>query len=445
MKKQIDMVNGNLISGMIRFSIPLILSSLLQIFYNMADTFIVGVFDDPLSMGAVSASGTVVGCVVNVFLGIAVGVNILSARSYGAGDTHSTKEFGKSAIALSLIFGIVFFILGHIIAEPLLELIGIDPVIRGKTLTYIRVYLFGVPFSALYNFISSYLRGLGETTYPTATLIISGAVNVILNVVFVKYLKMGVAGVALATAISTILSFVMIFVYYLKHPYGSRIKDIRLDKRICNKIIALGLPTGLQSLIAVISCNFGTAAINTFGAAALAGEAIQLQMESLLSVGFAGLNAAIITFVSQNFGAGNYKRLNTIYRVSFTFGIIYALAGSFIAYSLRHPFVNMFAHGDMEVTMYALKKINCIILPYTVVAILHIPSCMLRGIGGTFEAMLLSVGGCIYRICWILLLFPLPTFHSIEFIFISYPIEWIVSGIISAILYNNKKKKLLTT
>ena len=346
MKKQIDMVNGNLISGMIRFSLPLILSSLLQIFYNMADTFIVGMYDDPLSMGAVSVSGTVVGCVVNVFLGIAVGVNILSARSFGAGDTNSVKEYGKTAISLSLIFGIVFFILGHIITEPLLELIGIDPQIRGKTITYIRVYLFGVPFCALYNFISSYLRGLGETTYPTITLIISGAVNVILNVIFVKYCRMGVAGVALATAISTFLSFIMIFIYYLKHPYGSRIKDINLNKNTAKKIIALGLPTGLQSLIAVISCNFGTAAINTFGAAALAGEAIQLQMESLLSVGFAGLNAAVITFVSQNVGAGNYKRLDTIYRVSFATGIIYALLGSFIAYSLRYPFVDMFAHGD---------------------------------------------------------------------------------------------------
>ncbi len=442
MKKQIDMVNGNLLSGMFRFAMPLVLCSVLQVLYNSADTFIVGMYDDPLSMGAVSSAGGVLACVVNLFIGIAVGVNILAARFFGAGDMKTVRKYGGTGIVLGGIFGVLICVLGQIFAKPLVEIIGIAPEIRDRTITYMRIYLFGVPFSALFNFISAFLRGTGDTKSPTRSLVISGAVNVVFNIIFVKELKLGVTGVATATAISMFVSFFLAFCAFVKSPVGVKTKEIRFDMTICRNIIKVGLPTGFQSLFATVSNVFTTSAMNGFGAAAISGEAIEIQMESLLCVGISGICSAVVTFVSQNVGAGNYKRLGEIFRKGFFVAAVYCIVGTVIAYSTRVPFVEMFAHGNEEVAMFAYKKFNFIILPFVTVAIKEIPGSMLQGIGETFLAMLVSVFTCLFRIAWIVFLLPIPIFHSVEFLFVSYPIVWTMGGIIYFAIYQHRKKRL---
>ncbi len=441
MKKQIDMINGNLISGMFRFALPLILSGLLQVFYNSADTFIVGMYDDPLSMGAVSSAGGVLGCVLNLFIGMSVGVNILAARFFGAGDVEAVKKFGGNSVILGAVFGIMICVIGQIFAEPLVELIGIAPEIRERTITYMRLYLLGVPFSALFNFISAFLQGTGDTKRPTKCLIVSGAVNVLFNIIFVKHLGLGVAGVAIATAISMFVAFALAFRSFIKSPVGVGFGNIRFDMGICRNIIVMGLPAGIQNLLNTVSNVFTTSAMNSFGAAAISGEAIEIQMESLLCVGVSGISAAIVTFVSQNVGAGNYERLKKIFKTGFLVEAIYCIVGTVIAYSFRHPFVNMFAHGDMEVAKYALIKIDFIILPFITMAIQDAPSGMLRGIGGTFPAMLIAMFGCIFRIVWILFLLPLH--RTVGCLFISYPIVWAISGVMSFVIYQIQKNKLI--
>jgi len=443
MKKQIDMVNGNILSGMFRFAIPLIISSVLQVLYNSADTFIVGAYDDPLSMGAVGSANGIINCVVQLFIGISVGVNILAARFYGAGDMSAVKRYGRNGLILGAVFGIFVCCLGLLLAEPLVEFIGVAPEIRVRTLTYIRIYMIGVPFSAMFNFVSAFLQGTGDTRRPTKCLVISGAVNVVLNVVFVKYMGMGVAGVATATVVSLAIAFLLAFRAFAKSSVGVKLKEVKFESNFCRNIIAMGLPVGLQNLLNSVSNIFTTSAMNKFGSAAISGEAIELQMESLLCVGVSGISAAIITFVSQNMGAGKYDRLGKIFKTGFTIQVIYCLAGTTIAYLLRVPFVEMFAHGDQTVAMYAYKKINFIIVPFVTIAIADAPSGMLRGIGGTFPAMLISMGGCLFRIAWIVFLLPLPQLYSVEFLFLSYPIMWTASGIVAFIVYSVKKKKLV--
>ncbi len=443
MRKQIDMINGNLLSGMFRFAMPLIISSMLQVFYNAADTFIVGTYDDPLSMGAVGSAGGIIGCVVTLFIGISVGVNILAARFFGAGDIDAVKRYGRTGVILGCVFGLFVCLLGQIFAEPLVRLIGIDPVIRQRTVTYIRIYMLGVPFSAMFNFVSAFLQGTGDTKRPTFCLIISGACNVVMNVIFVKYLRWGVAGVATATAMSMTIAFVLAFVSFVKSPVGVKVKELKFEKKICKNIIAMGLPAGLQNLVNTVSNIFTTSAMNGFGPEAISGEAIEIQMESILCVGVAGITAAIVTFVSQNVGAGNYKRLGSIFKTGFTVEVIYCIVGAAIAYSVREPFVEMFAHGNQEVAMYAYKKINFIIVPIVTIAIADAPAGMLRGIGQTFPAMLISMGSCLFRIAWILFLLPIPQFYSVEFLFLSYPIVWTISGIVMYIVYQIKKKQLM--
>ena len=443
MKKQIDMINGNLLSGMFRFAIPIIISSVLQVFYNAADTFIVGMYDDPLSMGAVSSAGGVLGCVVNLFIGMSIGVNILAARFFGADDMDAVRRFGGNGFILGGVFGIMICVLGQIFAEPLVELIGIAPEIRGRTITYMRIYLCGVPFSALFNFISAFFQGTGDTKRPTKCLMISGAVNVLFNIIFVKYLGMGVAGVATATAISMFVAFALVFRSYIKNNLGVSVKNIKFDKGICRNIIIMGLPAGLQNMVNTVSNVFTTSAMNGFGATAISGEAIEIQLENILCIGIAGISAAVVTFVSQNVGAGNYKRLSAILKTALIVEVIYCVVGTAITYSIRVPFVEMFAHGNSEVAMYAYKKINFIILPFVTMAILDVPSGMLRGIGQTFPAMLIAMGGCLFRIAWILFLLPIPQFHSVEVLFLSYPIVWCISGVIAYFIYRIKKKKLV--
>ncbi len=443
MKKQIDMINGNLLSGMFRFAIPLILSSILQVFYNSADTFIVGMYDDPLSMGAVSSAGGVLGCIVNLFIGMSIGVNILAARFFGAGDMGTVKKFGGNAVILGGVFGILICIIGQLFAEPLVELIGIDPRIRERSITYMRIYLCGVPFSAVFNFISAFLQGTGDTKSPTRCLMVSGAINVIFNIIFVKYMEMGVKGVAVATVISVIVSFCLVFIAFLRSRVGVSFKNIRFDGGICRNVIKMGLPAGLQNLINTISNVFTTSAMNKFGAEAISGEAIEIQLENLLCVGIAGITAAIVTFTSQNVGAGNYKRLKDIFKTGFIVEAIYCIVGTIVTYSIRVPFVEMFAHGNSMIAMYAYKKINFIILPFITLAIQDVPSGMLRGIGGTFPAMLVTMGGCLFRIAWILFLLPIPQFHSVEVLFLSYPIVWFISGVIMYIIYRIKKEQMI--
>lgn len=441
MKKQIDMVNGSILPGMFRFAIPLIISSVLQVFYNSADTFIVGAFDDTRSMGAVGSATGIIGCIVQLFIGISVGVNILAARFYGAGDMEAVKRYGRNGLILGAVFGVFVCCLGLILAKPLVNLIGVAPEIKERTLTYIRIYMLGVPFSAMFNFVSAFLQGTGDTKRPTKCLIISGAVNVILNIVFVKHMRMGVAGVATATVISLAVAFLLAFRAFVKSPVGVKVREVRFEGGFCRNIILMGLPVGLQNLLNSVSNIFTTSAMNGFGDAAIAGEAIELQMECLLGVGISGISAAIITFVSQNMGAGNYARLGKIFKIGFIVETVYCIVGTTIAYSFRVPFVEMFAHGDTEVAMYAYKKINFIILPYITVVLADVPSGMLRGIGQTFPAMIISMCSCLFRIGWIL--FILPSFHSVEVLFVSYPIVWALGGLAAAVIYFRKKKKII--
>ncbi|MBR5614712.1 MAG: MATE family efflux transporter [Clostridia bacterium] len=441
MKKQIDMMNGNLVTGMLRFAFPLVVSGILQVFYGIADTFVLCRFDDPLSTGAVGSAGGIIGCVVNVFIGMALGVNILAARFYGAGDMDAVKRYGENSIVLGGVFGLVVCFLGQILARPLMEIIGVAPEIRAKTIIYIRIYMYGVPFSSLYNFLAAFLRGIGDTKSPTRSLIISGAVNVVLNVVFVKFFKLSVAGVALATAISMFVSFAVTLWAYLKSPVGSRLTGIRFNKTVCRSIIAMGLPAGLQNLLASVSNTFTTAAMNSFGAAAISGEMIEMQLECILITGITGINTAIVTFVGQNLGAKNFGRLDKIFNTGFVMEVAYCLIATAVCYPLRYWFVNLFAEGNAEVAMYALIKMDFIIIPFVTFAFENAPASMLRGVGGTFQAMLIAAFGCVFRVVWIL--FLLPQYRTVGCLFISYPIVWTLCGVIYYITYIIKKKQML--
>lgn len=441
MKKRIDMINGKLLPEMLKFAIPIILSGILQTLYNAADSLIVGRYESSYALGAVGSVSSIVNMLVNIFMGLAVGTNVMVARYFGQGDRRRVKKASDTAVVTAVVSGIIIGLVGFFLADPVARLVKIDPEIIDMSIIYMKVFFLGMPFSALYNFIAATLRGIGDTKSPMLALIISGAVNVIFNIIFVKYLKMGVAGVALATVISQAVSFVIIFAMLKKCEIGFSGKNIEFDKRILKSMAAVGIPSSIQSITFSVSNTIMISAVNSFGAAAAAGHSVVIQVENLLYVAVNALTQTVTTFVSQNIGARKLKRLNPILVCGTLIAIVETAIFSTAAYMTKDIFIELFAPGDLGAARFALIKYQYIVLPYLAIAFLEIPSGMLRGMGATITSMLTSIiGVCGFRFVWLLVLFPLN--RTPEFLYVSYPISWLFTGGMYLIAYIAIKKRM---
>lgn len=442
MKKDIDMINGNLLSPMLRFAMPIILSSILQTLYNAADSLIVGRYESSYALGAVGSVGSIVNMLVNIFMGLAIGANVTVARYFGAGDKKSVKATSDTAVVTAIISGIIIGIIGFFVADPVARLVKIDPEIIDMSIIYMKIFFLGMPFSALYNFIAATLRGIGDTKNPMIALVVSGMVNVVFNIIFVKYFGMGVAGVALATVISQALSFVMIFVMLKKSEIGFSIKNIKFDKRILKFMAGIGIPSSIQSITFSFSNTIMISAVNSFGAAAAAGHSVVLQIEGILYVAINALTQTVTTFTSQNIGAGKQNRISKIMVLGLIISTVEGIALSMLAYFSKDYFIELFAPGDIEAARFAIVKYKYIVIPYFTIALLEIPSGILRGMGATVTSMLMSIlGVCGFRLIWLLILFPLN--RTPEFLYLSYPFSWIVTGCMYMIAYAVIKKRAM--
>lgn len=444
MKKEIDMINGRLLPQMMRFAVPIMLSSALQTLYNAADSLIVGRSGVANALGAVGSAGPIVNIVLNLFLGLAVGTNVIVARYLGAGDEKLVKKTSDTAIIVALISGILTAVLGVLIAEPIARLVKIDPEIIDMSVLYMRIYFLGLPFTALYNFAASTLRGMGNTKGPMFCLIVSGAINVIFNILFVMGFGMDVDGVALATVISQMVAAVMILGMLKKSRIGLSFKNIKFDKKIFKYTVKIGVPAGIQGMVFSLSNTIIVSAVNSFGASAASANTIAGQVDAVIYVIINSVTQTVITFTSQNIGAKKPERLNMILKngliISVSAGIILAA----IAYLLKDIIIEVFAPGDAAIRDFAIIKFQYVILPYFTVALMEMPAGMLRGMNATFAAMVMSIlGVCGFRILWLLCVFPLN--RTLEFIYVSYPVSWVGTATVYFIAYIILKKKLDTS
>lgn len=441
MKKEIDMINGRLFPHMMRFAIPIVLSGVLQTLYNAADSLIVGRYGSSNALGAVGSVGPIINIILNLFLGFATGTNVIVARYWGAGDKQLVKRASDTAIILALISGFLSGILGIIISNPIANWVKIDSEIIDMSVLYMRIYFIGLPFTSLYNFAASAMRAIGNTKGPMVCLIVSGAINVIFNIIFVKFCAMGVAGVAIATVISQIISAVMM-IYMLKNSViGISIKNIMFDRKIFKYTIKIGIPAGIQGMVFSLSNTITISAVNSFGAAAAAANTVAGQVEGIIYVALNSITQTVTTFTSQNIGAKKPERLNPIIFRGFAITIIGGLILSLISYIFKDFIINLFAPGESDVWKYAIIKFQYVILPYCAVGLMEIPAGMLRGMNATFTAMVMSIlGVCGFRILWQLCIFPMH--HTLDFLYISYPISWIGTGLVYLIAYIVLKKRL---
>ena len=432
---EIDMCNGPLFGKILIFAVPLMLSGMLQLFFNAADIIVVGQFVGHTALAAVGSTGSLINLLVNVFVGLSVGTNVLVARYYGARDAKHLHETVHTSVLTSVLSGTALIVIGLILAEPLLTLMGTPDDVLDQAALYMRIYFVGMPASMLYNFGAAILRAVGDTKRPLYFLFISGIVNVILNLVLVLVFHLGVAGVAIATVTSQVISAVLVALCLIKTdaPYRLELKKLRIHKSKLLEIIKIGLPAGMQGAVFSISNVLIQSSINSFGSTVMAGSTAASNIENFVYTAMNALYQTALSFTGQNVGCGKYKRIGKIMRICVldvtAIGIL--LGGG--AYLCGSTLLSIYT-SDPQVIQYGLERMMFVCLPYFLCGIMDTLVGSLRGMGYSIMPMIVSLtGACVLRIVWIMTIFQMnPTLSTL---FLSYPVSWFVTALAHFICY----------
>ena len=440
---QVDMLHGPLMKKIIMFAIPLALSSILQQLFNAADTVVIGRYASSDSMAAVGATGIIINLLLGLFIGLSVGANVVVASLIGMREQEKISKATHTCMAVAGISGILMLCVTFGLSRPMLELLNTPENIIDRSVLYMRIYAFAVPFIMIYNFAASILRSKGDSKRPFVALVIGGVINVLLNLLFVIVLKMDVSGVAIATVISNAISAAMLLVILLREeePFRLHLKLLRVDKRDFTWMFRIGAPAGLQSIVFSISNMVIQSAVNSFGSDAVAGTTLALNIDFVTYLTVVAFNQATTTFTSQNYAAGEYDRCRKIYRIC----LFTALAGaSFFGiffFFTRGFWISIFTDNP-AVFHYADIRFAYAILFGGIPAIYEITGSTMRGMGvSLLPAVLTIFGTCAFRIIWILVIVPI--YHSFVMVQVVYPCSWIVTGIVMMIAFFRVRKKLL--
>lgn len=443
--KKLDMTHGPLLGKLIIFTIPIILSGVLQLLFNAADVIVVGRFAGEASLAAVGSTGSLINLMTNLFIGMSVGANVCAAQFYGAGNHEDVKKTVHTSTAFSLICGIILILIGLFGARPMLELMGSPEDVIGLATLYVRIYFIAMPAIMLYNFLAAILRASGDTTHPLIFLTIAGVVNVILNLFLVIAFNMGVAGVAIATVTSNYISCGMLVAFLMKQEDAMKLElsKIAIDKHILNKIVRIGLPAGIQGTVFSLSNVVIQSAINSFGTAVIAGSSAAASIEGFVYVSMNSVSQTCVTFVGQNFGAGNEKRVKkSIFQCLGIVTVVGLVMGN-VAYVLAGPLLGVYTDSSAAITAGTLR-LFWVCCPYFLCGVMDTLTGGLRGLGNSTLPMIVSlIGACATRLIWIATYFKMN--HTQSVLFFSYPGSWLltltVHSICLIIIYRKWVKK----
>lgn len=436
------MTRGPLFGKLISFSVPLMLTGILQLLYNAADMVVVGKYGSDTSLAAVGSTGSLINLIVNVLMGMSVGAGVVVANAIGAGNKEKASRATHTAIFISVIFGIGVGIFGVFMSRPLLEIMQSPEDVIELSSLYVKIYFAGLPVTMLYNFGSSILRATGDTKRPLYFLILSGMVNVVLNLVFVIGFKMDVAGVAVATVISTAISATLVTICLIRSdgPCKLYIKKLRIYGKELLDMTKIGLPAGLQGSVFSISNVVIQSSINSFGSITMAGSAAANSLEGFVYTSMNAVYQAALTFTGQNVGAKQYKRINTICAQSLIIVTAVGIIGGIGIYLLGEPLVGIYDSNPMIISE-GVKRLGIISVTYFICGAMDMMVGMMRGMGRSLMPMIVTVVGvCGVRIVWIYTVFA--HFHSLFWLYVSYPISWIVTLFIHCICYFAVRNKL---
>ena len=440
------MTEGPIFTRVLAFCIPIMITNLLQVFYNAADMMVVSLSPVKDAVGAVGTTGSFISLITNIFIGFATGANVVVAKNIGAGREERVSRATHTSLVMSLIFGAVSSVIGLCISRPVLSLMGAQGTLLDLAVTYTKIYFLGIPFIATTNYLIAIFRAKGDTKTPLFVLSLSGIVNVILNYVFVVFCRLSVEGVAIATVTANAVSTVVLLWRLTKDdgPCRFSFKKLCFDKRAFKDILHVGIPAGLQGSLfslsnmmiqsSIIQVNNILCPPGSAYDAVVNGNAAAANLDSFVYTAQNSVYQGAITFTSQNNGAKKYERIYRIIGSCYILGALFALVTALVIFFARVPLLSLYgvrdaAEGTLEHIAYntAMTRMYWVSLPYFTIPFMEIGSGVVRGLGKSVSSTIISLAGaCLLRVVWLMTVFK--AFPTLEIIYVSYPVSWIITG-----------------
>lgn len=443
--KTSDMCEGPLISRIILYTIPIILTGVLQLLFNAADLVVLGRYCDQISVAAVGATGALINLIVNLFIGLSVGAGVTVAHGLGSGRNEDVHRTVHTAIPIALISGALLTVVGVLFSGNFLKMMGTPANVLPLSTSYMRIYFCATIPSMLYNFGSSILRAAGDTKSPLYYLTSAGILNVVLNLFFVKALDMNVEGVALATAISQAVSAALIIFALIKRKDACKLelKKIKIYGRQLGRIIQIGFPAGLQSSLFAISNVIIQSSINSFGDVVMAGNAVAQNIEGFVYTSMNSYSQTALNFTGQNYGAGKLDRINKIMRICLIAVFCTGAAMGITAYCFGKPLLSLYLPDSKEALKYGMIRMAYIMIPYFLCGLMDVTTGLIRGLGRSVLPMLITVIGVVgIRLGWIFGVFKIPKYHTLKSLYISYTISWLSTFLVEIAVFIFIMRKL---
>ncbi len=443
-KKDRGILTGSLWRAILMFALPIAAGNMLQQLFNTADVAIVGKFAGKEALAAVGSNGPIINLLLNLFIGISVGANVVIARYIGEGNGERVRRATHTAVVVAFISGVIVMLLGLLLARPMLEWMNSPDDVIDLAALYLRIYFMGMPFMMVYNFSAAILRSRGDTKRPLIALAVSGVINVILNLVFVIYFNMSVAGVALATVIANGVSAALLIMFLTKEKGDLKLdlKKLQIDTRILAEFARIGIPSGLQGAVFSASNLFVQSSLNSLGSDYMAGSSAALNFEFYVYHLMSGFSQATVTFNGQNYGAGNYRRCRSVTKWCLFLGLALGSVLITVMMIFRSSMVYIFTDEAIVAEIATVRMMY--ILPFILVnSTSDILSGSMRGVGHSMVPAMITIAGvCGVRLIWIYTIFA--KFKTFDILMMIYPVSWIITavGIIAAYFVVRKKELL---
>lgn len=444
---EIDMLHGPLFMKLLLFSLPLAASSVLQQLFNSIDVAVVGHFASSQALAAVGSNGSVISLMINLFLGVSMGANVIISNHIGQNDTERIRRAVNTVGMVAVVSGVVLAIVGVLAAKPILVLMGTPADVLPLAVVYLRIYFLGIPFFLIFDFGAAILRSIGDTRRPLYILAIAGVVNTVFNLVFVIIFHMSVAGVAIATGIANAVSALLIIRLLMKEkePFRLHTGKIGIDRCELKHMLMIGIPAGLQGMVFSFSNVLVQSTINTHGAYAIAGSAAALNFEYYCYFVISAFDGAAITFIGQNYGAGQKERVKRIYWMCMAMSVVGCGALNLLFAWQANFFLSFFSE-DLSVQAFGKIRMETVLAWQFIASSYEISAAALRGMGKSMLPTILTIfGTCLLRVCWVYIV--CPVWHSFDTIMLVYPVSWVVTGIMVCTAFAitaNKKLKTAT-
>lgn len=440
---QIDMTEGPIFGKLLLFSVPLIISNLLQLFFNAADVAVVGRFEGHDALAAVGSNGSLINLLINLFTGLSIGTNVVAAHFYGTKKSKELQDTVHTAIIIAVISGLILTVVGVFGANFILTLMKCDENVLELASVYLRIYFAGITATMVYNFGSALLRSKGDTLRTLFILFIAGVINVLLNLFFVIKLKMGVSGVAYATVISQTISaiLVIIILFTEKDDFRLSLSKLKINPQILGRIIRIGVPAGFQGIMFSFSNVIIQTSVNSFGAILMAGNSAVINIEGFIYTAMNGFSQGALTFCSQNSGVSKPERIKKVVWISQASIIVLGGVMSAATIIFARPLIRIFIKND-EVIAAGMIRLVIIMSTYYLCGMMDSMANVIRGMGHSLMPVISSLSGaCLFRIIWLFTIFRIPYFHTPAVIYYSYPISWILTFIVNVIFYRKYMKE----